>query len=77
MSVADPNSGAARRAGQAHAAGRLQVANPAGAVLVRFTTSKGYASGAGIGGADLVDADELARQLGEKGADAIDGWLKD
>ncbi len=63
-------------AGQAHATGRLQVADPAGAVLVRFTTTKGYAGGAGIGGADLLDADELARQLGEKAADAIDRWLK-
>lgn len=63
-------------AGQARATGRFQITDPAGAVLVRFTTSKGYAGGAGIGGADLVDAEDLARQLGEKAADAIDGWLK-
>ncbi len=63
-------------AGQAHATGRIQVTDPTGAVLVRFTTTKGYAGGAGIGGADLLDADDLARQLGEKAADAIDGWLK-
>jgi hypothetical protein len=43
---------------------------------VRFTTSKGYAGGAGVGGADFLDMNDLARELGEKAADAIDGWIK-
>lgn len=61
-------------AGQARATSRFQVADPAGVVLARFTTSKAYSGGAGMGGADLMGADDLARQLGEKGR-GCDRWL--
>jgi hypothetical protein len=63
-------------AGRAHAVSRFQVADATGTILMRFTTTKEYAGGAGIGGADLLDADTLARQLGEKAAEAIENWVK-
>ena len=63
-------------AGRSRAVSALQLQDPNAAVLMRFTITKEYAGGAGIGGADLIDADTLARQLGEKAADAIDSWLR-
>lgn len=63
-------------AGRARVVGHFHVEQPAGGTLLQFTTSKEYAGGIGIGGADLVDPDSLARQLGEATADAIAAWEK-
>lgn len=63
-------------AGSAQVVGHFRVSEPAGGIVLQFTTSKSYAGGAGMGGADLVDADSLARKLGEATAEAIVAWKK-
>jgi hypothetical protein len=63
-------------AGRARVVGDFRIAEPAGGVLLQFTTSKEYAGGAGMGGANLVSFDELAEKLGEAAADAIEAWGK-
>jgi hypothetical protein len=61
-------------AGRAHVTGDFQLADAAGNVVAHFTTRKAYSGGAGIGGAGLVDMDDLAKQAGEETAAAIVKW---
>jgi len=61
-------------AGRARMAGEFKLADASGATVARFSVSKEYSGGAGIGGADLVDMDTLATQLGEAAASAIVNW---
>lgn len=63
-------------AGRARAVGQFRVTDAAGATLLSFSTTKEYAGGAGIGGADLVDIDTLVKELGEKAGEAVDAWLR-
>lgn len=63
-------------AGRARVVGHFVVTEPAGGTVLQFVTSKEYAGGAGIGGADMVDMDSLARKLGEATGDAIAGWAR-
>ena len=63
-------------AGRSLAVGKFRVTEPGGTTLLAFSTTKEYAGGAGIGGADLVDMDTLVRELGEKAAEAVDAWLR-
>lgn len=61
-------------AGRSRMAGEFKLADASGATLAQFSVSKEYSGGAGIGGADLVDMDTLATQLGEAAADSIVKW---
>jgi hypothetical protein len=61
-------------AGRARMAGEFKLADASGATVAQFSVSKEYSGGAGIGGADLVDMDTLATQLGEAAASVIVDW---
>jgi hypothetical protein len=63
-------------AGAASASGVFELSDDDDTTLARFTSSKGYAGGAGIGGFDLVDIDDLMQQLGKETADTIIRWTK-
>ncbi len=63
-------------AGKAHITGEFQLAEPNGTVLGKFSVRKAYSGGAGIGGANLLDMDDLAQQLGEETANTIVAWTK-
>lgn len=63
-------------AGEATMTGTFKIEDPGGAVLASFEAEKGYAGGAGIGGFDLVDMDELATKLGEEAAEAVARWTR-
>jgi len=63
-------------AGKAHITGEFQLVEPNGTVLGKFSVRKAYSGGAGIGGANLLDMDDLAKQLGEETANAIVAWSK-
>lgn len=63
-------------AGAASASGVFELSDDDDTTLARFTSSKAYAGGAGIGGFDLVDMDDLMQQLGKETADTIIRWTK-
>lgn len=63
-------------AGEATMTGVFKIQNASGAVLASFQTEKGYSGGAGIGGFDLVDMNDLAGKLGEETADVVVRWSK-
>jgi hypothetical protein len=52
----------------------FEVADQDGKVLTKFQSRKAYSGGAGIGGFDLVDMQDLARKLGEDTAESIVRW---
>jgi hypothetical protein len=62
--------------GAAHIEGQFQIADASGAVLAQFTNAKSYAGGAGIGGADFFDMDDLMEKFGADTADAVIAWSK-
>ena len=81
VTEADKGSTAARwligfGAGKAHITAEFQLAEPNGVVLGKFSVRKAYSGGAGIGGANLLDMDDLAQQLGEETANTIVAWAK-
>lgn len=61
-------------AGRAIAAGSFQIIDRDGAILAQFEVRKAYSGGAGIGGLDMLDMDELMQKLGEETADSIIRW---
>ena len=63
-------------AGSAHLSADFQLAKPDGTMIGKFTVRKTYAGGAGIGGASLLDMDDLATQAGEESAKVIANWAK-
>lgn len=63
-------------AGQAQAKGEFRILGPDGAELVRFQARRSYLGGAGIGGAGLVDMDELVRRLAEAVAQMTVNWSR-
>ena len=63
-------------AGRAKAKGTFEIKDPAGMVLVKFESWKAYSGGAGIGGANLLDMDDLAQQLGQETAGSIVRWTR-
>ena len=63
-------------AGSASAAGNFELYDDDGTQLVKFQSKKAYAGGAGIGGFDLVDMDDLMQKLGKETADTIIRWTK-
>jgi len=63
-------------AGRARLAGDFKLSDTGGSTLAQFSVSKEYSGGAGMRGADLVDMDALATQLGEAAANAIVNWAQ-
>lgn len=63
-------------AGRAKAAGMFSIKDAQGTTLARFESRKAYSGGAGIGGFDMLDMDELMEALGEETARVIIRWTK-
>ena len=63
-------------AGRARAQGDFKVVDANGHELASFTSAKAYSGGAGIGGFDLVDIDDLMEKFGTDTADAVIRWSK-
>jgi len=63
-------------AGRAKAAGLFSIGDAQGATLARFESRKAYSGGAGIGGFDMLDTDELMGKLGEETGHAISRWAR-
>lgn len=61
-------------AGRAKARGMFEIKDRSGVVLARFESRKAYSGGAGIGGIDFIDIDELVQQLGEETAESLIRW---
>ena len=81
LTSVDKGSAAARMivgfgAGSAKATATFQVKDAEGTELVAFAMKKSYAGGAGIGGGDLVDLDDLLQKLGEKAAESVIAWSR-
>lgn len=63
-------------AGRERVNGLFEIADASGAVLARFENAKAYSGGAGIGGFDMLDLDELMEKFGADTADAVVRWSK-
>lgn len=61
-------------AGRARAEGVFEIQDSQRAVLARFTSAKAYSGGAGIGGFDMIDMDELMGELGTATAESVIRW---
>jgi hypothetical protein len=61
-------------AGRAKARGDFQISDPNGLKLAKFQSRKAYSGGAGIGGADFVDMEDLVQELGEETAGSVIRW---
>ncbi len=63
-------------AGRAYLTTEFELKDANGSKLGSYTVRKTYAGGAGIGGANLLDMDDLARKLGKEAADSLSKWAK-
>src|SRR5262245_50963350 len=63
-------------AGQAKVKGEFQILGPDGAVLTKFTARESYLGGAGIGGANFLDMDDLVRRFAETVAETTQRWAR-
>ena len=63
-------------AGRAKARGVFEIKDLSGALLVKFESRKAYSGGAGMGGANFLDMDDLAIELGEETANSIVRWTR-
>ena len=63
-------------AGQARIQGKFEIKDAAGQSLTRFTARRSYLGGLGIGGAGMINMDELASRLGETVAETVTKWLQ-
>ncbi|MHC1744726.1 MAG: DUF4410 domain-containing protein [Syntrophobacteraceae bacterium] len=63
-------------AGKAYIMGRFTITSPSGEVLAKFDAHESYLGGAGIGGANLLDMDDLARKFGETVAEKTIKWSR-
>ena len=63
-------------AGRARVKGLFQIRDPRGAVLAKFESKKAYSGGAGIGGFDLLDMQDLMAKFGQDTADSVISWSK-
>ncbi|HTY93546.1 MAG TPA: DUF4410 domain-containing protein [Steroidobacteraceae bacterium] len=77
----DKGSAAARwivgfGAGRAHISAEFQLKDTTGAQIGTYSVRKTYAGGAGIGGAGLLDMDDLAKKLGDASAESLNQWEK-
>jgi hypothetical protein len=63
-------------AGQARARGSFEIHGPAGESYVRFTSHESYLGGAGIGGAGILDLEDLMKRFGETVAKTAAKWAR-
>ncbi len=63
-------------AGRETAQGSFEIKDGQGSILARFESREAYSGGAGIGGGDLLDAEDLAQRLGEDTAKAVARWTR-
>jgi hypothetical protein len=63
-------------AGQAKAKGEFELRRPDGMTLTKFTARRSYLGGVGIGGAGLLDMEQLVGRLGETIAETTSKWLR-
>ncbi len=61
-------------AGKAHASGLFRIRDDSGDVLAKFESREAYSGGAGIGGVDFLDVDDLMQRLGEETANSVIRW---
>ena len=61
-------------AGRSIARATFEIKDAGGATLARFESRKAYSGGAGIGGANFLDMDDLVRKLGEETANSLIRW---
>jgi hypothetical protein len=63
-------------AGQARARGVFELQGPQGQSYVRFTSHESYLGGAGIGGAGLLDMEDIFQKFGETVAKTVAKWSR-
>jgi len=63
-------------AGQAKVKGDFEIQSPTGVTLARFSARESYLGGAGIGGAGLLDMDDLMRRFSESVAETTVKWAR-
>lgn len=63
-------------AGRAHMTAEFELKDANSEKVGTYTVRKTYAGGAGIGGGNLLDMDDLARKLGKEAADSLGNWAK-
>jgi hypothetical protein len=62
-------------AGQARVQGEFEIKDVTGQSLTRFSARRSYLGGVGIGGAGMLDMNELTLRLGETVAETVSKWL--
>jgi Domain of unknown function (DUF4410) len=63
-------------AGRETAQGNFEIRDGQGSVLARFESREAYSGGAGIGGNDFLDAEDLVQRLGGDTAKAVARWTR-
>jgi|HubBroStandDraft_6_1064221.scaffolds.fasta_scaffold228721_2 hypothetical protein len=63
-------------AGREHVTGQLELKNSDGQSLGRLEIRKAYSGGMGMGGATVIDLEELSKQVGEQAAQTLFDWSK-
>jgi len=63
-------------AGKAHVDGRFAIRDPSAKDLATLTARESYLGGAGIGGAGLLDMEDLMRRFGATMGDRIARWFR-
>ncbi len=61
-------------AGRAQVAGIFEIRDASGRLMASFESRKAYSGGAGIGGADFLDMEDLIQQLGTETANSVIRW---
>ncbi len=61
-------------AGRARVRGTFEIQDAQGIVLASFASRKAYSGGAGIGGWDLVDMEDLMHKFGTETANSVIRW---
>ena len=63
-------------AGQAKVKGVFEIQGPNGQSHVRFISQEKYLGGAGIGGAGILDLEDLLQRFGETVAETVAKWFR-
>jgi hypothetical protein len=63
-------------AGRERVEGNFQIVGADGVTYAKFNSAKAYSGGAGIGGVDFVDIDDLIEKYGAEIADVVARWAK-
>ena len=61
-------------AGRERAGAHLVIKSADGSTIGTFDVHKAYSGGAGIGGASLIDIEDLTKQVGEQAAQSLVDW---